>query len=114
MAKLIGQEDIGGITERWFYDETNDTIHVDRSQDLQDAVELMAAINAAGEAPHVEGLGKAVAEVPIVLAMRWAEMRGIPWEAFMYSNEYDGEWKRMFKAMKRLTYENHGKQQAAH
>lgn len=114
MAKLIGQETVDGVTERWLYDETSDTIHVDRSQDIQDAIELMAAINAAGEAPYVEGLGKAVAEVPVVLAMRWAAMRGIQWEAFMYSNEYDSEWKRMFAAMKKLTYENHGRQQAAH
>ena len=114
MTKLIGQETAGGITESWFYDEAGDTIHIHREQDIEDAIELMAAINAAGEAPYIEGLGKAVVEVPEVLAMRWAALRGIPWEKFMYSREYDDEWRRMFKAMKRLTYENHGKQQAAH
>lgn len=114
MAKLIGQETVGGITERWFYDETADSIHVDRAQDVEDAVELMKAINAAGEAPYVEGLGKAVGEIPQVLAMRWAEMRGIPWEKFMYSNEFDGEWKRMFAAFRAFAYTNHGKEQAAH
>ena len=40
MVKLIGSETVDGITEKWFYDETSDSIHVNRSQDLQDAVEL--------------------------------------------------------------------------
>ena len=114
MAKLIGQETVNGLTESWYYDETSDSIHVQRSQDVEATIDRIAAINAAGEAPNVEGLGRCIGEVDIGVAMDYCARRGIPWEKFLYTNEYDSEWPAIFAENKRLRYERHGKAVAAH
>lgn len=112
--KLLGEETVEGITERWWYDEATEQYLVQRTGDVEREIERIAAINAAGEAPNVEGLGKAVGEVPVSVAMEYCDRRGIPWEKFLYTNEYDDEWPKIFAEYKRLVYENHGKEQAAH
>lgn len=106
MARLL-YEDIGtdGVLSRTYYDEATQEVTVERAQDLQAAVDLVSAVNAEG-APTFDGLGKPVVEVPVVLAMKWADARGIPWEKLLYSNEYDDEFKRFGQAYSRLKYEN--------
>lgn len=113
MAKLIGQETVNGITERWFA-EDDGTIHVQRAQDVEATINRIAAISAAGEAPNVEGLGRCIGEVDLGVAMDFCARRGIPWEKFLYTNEYDDQWPAIFEEHKRLRYENHGKEKAAH
>lgn len=50
--------------------------------------------------------------MPVVLAMDWCEKRGIPWEKFLYSNEYDAEWKRFAAEHSRLQYQARPKRMA--
>ena len=104
MAKLIGEYyESNGVKVSWW--DQGDELVVQRSQDSQSAVDFVAAVNAEG-APTLDGLGKPVAEMPIVEAMEWAALRGIPWEKFLYSNEYDTEFKRFIAEHKRLAFEN--------
>lgn len=105
MAKLIGTNiDANGITESW-YDDGHGNVTVQRSQDVQSALDMVAAVNSEG-APTIDGLGKPVLEIPLVEAMAWAERRGIPWEKLLYSNEYDSEFKLFAKEYSKLAYTN--------
>lgn len=102
---LIGQHlDSYGIKHQW-YGDADGNVTVRRSQDAQQAVDTVAAVNANGGARTVDGLGRPIAEVPVVAAMEWAEKRGIPWEKLLYSNEYDAEFKRFAQEHSRLQYE---------
>lgn len=104
MARMLGEHWEGAVRVRWHEDASGD-ITVQRSQDSQSALDLVAAVNAEG-APTIDGLGKPVAEIPVVEAMAWAEQRGIPWEKLLYSNEYDAEFRRFIQDHSRLAYEN--------
>jgi len=105
MSRLIGEHyDANGIRESW-YDNGDGNVTVQRSQDTQSAIDLVAAVNSVG-APTIDGLGKPVLEIPVVAAMAWAEKRGIPWEKLLYSNEYDSEFKMFAAEHSRLCYEN--------
>lgn len=99
--------DVGadGIVTRTYIDDVSSEITVERSQDMQDALDHVAMVNAEG-APTIDGLGKPLFEVPVVLAMEWAEKRGIPWEKLLYSDEYNAEFKRFGMAYSRLRYDN--------
>jgi hypothetical protein len=104
MSRLIGEHyEAGGVRVRWY--EQGDEITVERHQDAQDVVDLVSAVNAEG-APTIDGLGKPIAEVPVVAAMAWAAERGIPWEKLLYSNEYDTEFKRFCAEHSKLRYQN--------
>jgi hypothetical protein len=103
MARKIGEHfDTNGIKETW-WDDGDDKITIQRSDDAQEALDRVAAANLDG-LPTLDGLGKPVIEVPVVEAMAWAERRGIPWEKLLYSNEYDDEFKRFAQAHSRLQY----------
>lgn len=106
MSKLL-YTDIGadGVVTRTYIDEASSEITIERADDLQGVLDHVAAVNSEG-APTIDGLGKPVFEIPIVLAMEWATKRGIPWEKLLYSNEYDAEFKRFGQAYSRLCYEN--------
>lgn len=105
MPELIGEHyESNGVRERW-YDNGDGSVTVERYQDAQAAVDLVAAINADG-APTIDGLGKPIVEVPVVEAMAWAERRGIPWEKLLYSNEYDAEFKRFAQEYTKLAYKS--------
>lgn len=104
MPRKIGEHhDANGIKETW-WDNGDGNVTVERSQDGQCAVDLVAAVNAEG-APTIDGLGRPVVEVPVVEAMAWCEQRGIPWEKLLYSNEYDAEFKRFAQEHSKLRYE---------
>src|SRR5690349_13634120 len=104
MPQLIGQDyDSLGILEQWF-DNGDGTVSVRRADDAQGAVDLVAAMNADG-VDTVDGLGRPAFEIPIVLAMHWAEQRGIPWDKLLYSNEYDDDFKKFGQEYSRLRYE---------
>jgi hypothetical protein len=106
MAKLL-YTDVGadGVLTETFIDEVSMEITIKRHDDAQAALDAVAAVNAVG-APTLDGIGKPVMEIPIVLAMDWAQKRGIPWEKLLYSNDYDAEFKRFGQAYSRLCYEN--------
>lgn len=102
MPRKIGEHyDANGIKETWWDDDGN--ITVQRSQDAQSAVDMVAAVNAEG-AKTIDGLGRPMGEVPVVEAMAWAEKRGIPWEKLLYSNEYDDEFRAFIKEHSKLAY----------
>lgn len=103
MSRLIGQHtDEAGVLEQWF-DNGDGNVTVRRSQDAQWAVDMVDAVNAEGVETE-DGLGRPVLEVPVVLAMHWAEQRGIPWDKLLYSNEYDAEFKKFGQEYSRLRY----------
>lgn len=103
MPRKIGEHfDSYGIKETW-WEDADGTVTVQRSDDAQSAVDLVAAVNSEG-AQTIDGLGKPVVEVPVVEAMAWCERRGIPWEKLMYSNEYDAEFKRFAQDYSKLAY----------
>ena len=99
--RLIGEHWEGDVRVRWYDDHGQ--IVVERHQDAQDAVDLVSAVNSEG-AKTIDGLGRPMVEVPIVVAQEWALKRGIPWERLLYSNEYDGEFKRFAREYSRLAY----------
>lgn len=102
--KLIGEHyDSNGIRVRFYGD--GEKVTVERHQDSQSAIDFVAAVNAEG-APTIDGLGKPVAEVPVAAAMQFCEARGIPWEKFLYGNEYDEEFKRFAAEYSKLAYVN--------
>jgi hypothetical protein len=104
MPRLIGEHyDANGIRESW-WDMGDGNVTVERSQDAQGAVDLVAAVNSNGGAKTLDGLGRPILEVPVVEAMAWAERRGIPWEKLLHSNEYDDEFKRFALEYSKLAY----------
>jgi len=102
MARLIGQHLEGDVRVSWLQDD--DTIGIKREQDIEAVVDNVSAANANG-VQTIDGVGRPVIEMPLVLAMDWCEKRGIPWEKFLYSNEYDAEWKRFAAEHSRLAYQ---------
>lgn len=103
MPDIIREEWQGDVRVRHLHDASSDTFHVDYWQDNQATVDLVSTINAQG-APTIDGLGKPLVEIPVVVAMQFCERRGIPWEKFLYSNEYDTEFKRFAQEYSRLAY----------
>jgi hypothetical protein len=105
MPRLIGEHHEANGVKVSYWDNGDGNVTVERSQDAQAALDMVAAVNAEG-APTVDGLGKPVIEVPVVEAMAWCGRRGIPWEKLLYSNEYDDDFKRFAQEYSRLCYEN--------
>lgn len=106
MATLIGQHWDGEILERWWGDEETKTVTIERIQNTEHHLKKVHDISSEG-APSVDGLGHAVAEIPETVALDWCRERGIPYDKFIYGNEYDAEFKKMVAAYNRLAYTNH-------
>lgn len=102
MARLVGEHWEGPVRVRWY--EENGEITIERHQDAQSAVDLVSAVNSEG-AETIDGLGRPVVEVPVIVAQEWALKRGIPWEKLLYSNEYDAEFKKFAQEYSRLAYQ---------
>ena len=103
MIRLIGEHWEGDVRVRWYGDDVTHEVTIERWQDPTRALEMVAAVNAEG-APTIDGLGKPIAEVPIGAALEFCEKRGIPWEKFLYGNEYDAEYKRFAAEYSKLAY----------
>ena len=103
MIRLIGEHWEGDIRVRWYGDDATNEVTIERTQDPTRALEMVAAVNTDG-APTIDGLGKPIAEVPIGAAMEFCEARGIPWEKFLYGNDYDEEYKRFAAEYSKLAY----------
>lgn len=104
MIRLIGEHtDANGILERWWGDDVTNEVTIERIQDPQDVIDMVAAVNAEG-APTIDGLGKPIAEIPYTAAMQFCEGRGIPWEKFLFGNEYDDEYRRFAREYSKLAY----------
>lgn len=112
MADLIGGHNEGDVRVTWHHDRSDNRIAIKREQDIQAVVDNVSAVNANG-VQTVDGMGRPVIEMPVVLAMDWCEKRGIPWEKFLYSNEYDAEWKRFAQEHSKLAYQTRAKHVAA-
>lgn len=106
---LIGEHWEGDVRVRWWGDPATHEVTVERWQDAQPALDQVAAANLDG-VPTNDGLGRPIAEVPIGAAMQFCGERGIPWERFLYGNEYDEEFKRFAKEYSRLAYRAQRKQ----
>ena len=101
MSRIIGEHYEGDVRVR--YVQQGEELTVERSQDAQAVVERVAGMNSHGM-KTLDGLGKPVAEVPLVAMMDWCAMRGIPWERMAYSNDYDKEFKQFVAEHTRLQY----------
>lgn len=89
------------VTEKWFHDPATQEIHVVHEQDAQPALDSVKRLRSISD-----GKGRTmwhVARTPVVVAKKWAEDRGIPWEAFCYTDEFDDEWNRMITEFKHLS-----------
>jgi len=93
---------IGNITET-FGMTTDNLVTVRRTEDVQPIMDAVAKANLNGTT-EIPGVGRLVAEVPITLAMQFCEGRGIPWEKFMYTSDYDAEFKRFIAEHQRIAY----------
>ncbi len=102
--KQIGRHWEGDVRVTWYGDDATNEITIERWQDGQAALDHVAEANANG-VPTTDGLGKPLAEIPYGAALQFCEARGIPWEKFMHSNEYDAEYKRFAQDYSRLAYE---------
>jgi hypothetical protein len=103
MARILTKDVSNGVTETFAYDDATDTVIVRRSQDAQGAIDAVAAANVEG-VRSIDGLGIPQSEVPITVAIEFCTKRGIPWEAFLYTNQYDDEWGKFLKAHPNLCY----------
>lgn len=101
MPKTLTAEVTDGVSEK--FEMEGDTVGVRRSQDVEPIMDHVAAANLHG-VREVEGLGRPTFEVPITVAMEFCEKRGIPWEKFLYTKEYDKEWVRFGLEYSRLAY----------
>lgn len=105
MRHLIGQHWEGDVRVTWWGDDATNEVTIERWQDAQQTIDMVAAVNSEG-APTIDGLGKPIAEVPIGAALEFCEKRGIPWEKFLYSNQYDEEYKRFAAEYSKLAYQS--------
>jgi len=105
MARLIGEHWEGDVRVRWYGDDATNEVTVERWQDPQAALDMVAQVNSEGP-PTIDGLGKPVVDVPVVVAMKFCADRGIPWERLLYSNDYDDEFRRFAFEHSKLTYQN--------
>lgn len=103
--RLIGEHWEGDVRVRWYGDDATNEVTIERWQDAERVMDMVAAVNADG-APTIDGLGKPIAEVPVGAAIQFCNERGIPWEKFLYGNEYDAEYKRFAAEYSRLAYTN--------
>lgn len=103
MAEPLFTERVGNLQETWEYDLGSDTVIVRREQDAQSTIDHVARANLAG-VTSIDGLGIPQSEVPIVVAIDFCKARGIPWEKFCYTNEYDDEWGRFLTLHPNLAY----------
>jgi hypothetical protein len=103
MAKLIGEHFEGDVRVQWVDDGDNIGVHY--KQDISSVIDQVAAVNAAGGAQINDGLGVPKYEVPVTVAMAYCVKRGIPWEKFCYSNDYDSEWPLLAKEYSKLVYD---------
>lgn len=105
MIRLIGEHWEDDVRVRWYGDDATNEVTIERWQDPQAAVDLVAAVNAEG-VPTIDGLGKPVAEIPVTVAMKFCETRGIPWEKFLYGHEYDAEFRLFAAEHSKLAYKS--------
>lgn len=103
MAKPLFTERVGNLAETWEYDLGSDTVIVRREQDAQGIIDHVAARNLEG-VTAIDGLGLPQCEVPIAVAIDFCQRRGIPWEKFLYTNDYDDEWGRFLTEHPNLAY----------
>jgi len=102
MAKIVHKDTAQGVTETFAVDHDG-TVAVRRSEDVEPTIDAIARANVDGVS-EIEGLGRLVAEIPITVGIAFCEERGIPWEKFMYTNQYDAEFKRFIAEHQKFQY----------
>lgn len=106
MSRLIGEHYEGDV--RVSYVDDGDGIAVRYSQDIDNTLDKIAAVNAEGVQDN-EGIGRLKYEFPITLLMEHATERGISWEKLAYSTDHDEEWPRMAAKWSKLTVQQRRK-----
>jgi hypothetical protein len=102
VSKIVHTDTAQDVTETFAVDHDG-KVAVRRSQDVEPTIDAIARANVDG-VNEIPGLGRLVAEVPITVGIEFCEARGIPWEKFMYSNQYDAEFKRFIADRKKFQY----------
>jgi YD repeat-containing protein len=103
MAKILTKDVADGVTETFEYDETDHIVGVRRTQDVEPFLDHIARVNQEG-VEEVEGLGLMSYDVPITVAIQWAQERGVPWEVLAFSKQYEDEWLRLCKSNPKFAY----------
>jgi len=103
MSRLIGEHNEGDVRVR--FHEQGDELIVERQQDAQPVLDMVAAVNSEG-APTIDGLGKPVCDVPTIIWVDWCLKRGLDWEKLFSTDELDAEFKRCAAAHSRLCYKS--------
>lgn len=101
MLQQLYVDRTGDVTETWYFDHATGEVHVQHEQDAQAALDSVQRLQSISD-----GKGQTmwhIARTPVIVAKKWAEHRGIPWEAFCYTSEYDDDWNRMLREFKRLS-----------
>ena len=101
MARIIGEHYEGDVKVSYVQD--GDGFGIRYSQDIDNTLDKIAAINAEGGAQVNDGVGRLKYEFPITLLMEHATERGLSWEKLAYSNEHDDEWPRMAAKWSKLS-----------
>ncbi len=104
MARILGVDYEGDV--RVSYVDDGDAIGVHYEQDVQSVVDKIAAENADGGVAAHEGVGRPKYEVPVTIAMEYCAKRGIPWQKFCYTNEYDSEWPKLAAEYSKFRFEH--------
>ncbi len=100
--KILHSDKSNDVTETFAID-TDGTVAVRRSQDVEPIIDAVARANLHG-VREIDGLGRLIAEVPLTVGIEFCEQRGIPWEKFMYGREYDAEFKRFLADRQKFAY----------
>ncbi len=108
MARLLGEHYEGDVRVSHML-ESDGSVRLHYSQDIDNTLDKIAAINADGGAQANDGMGSLKYEFPITLLMEHAAERGIAWERLAYSNDHDDEWPRMAAKWSKLTVDQRRK-----
>jgi hypothetical protein len=103
MADVLTEDFANGVRERFLIDSDGETVHVERTQDVQNAVDHVANINSQG-LPSIDGMGIPIVEVPVTVGIAFCEKYGIPWNKFAYTREYDDAFELFIIQHPKLVY----------
>ncbi len=101
MARILGVDYEGDVRVS-FVESADGEIGIRYSQDIDNTLDHIAAINADGGAQVNDGFGVLKYEFPITLIMEHAMERGLSWEKLAYQAGYDDEWKLMGEKWSKL------------
>lgn len=103
MERILTQDDALGVREHFGYDDASDTVTVRRTQDVEGVLDAVHAEHVETGGNMIDGVGRKVGEIPMVVLIDYCAARGIPWERMAYGSEYDDELKRLIRTYTKLS-----------